>query len=138
MRIEQKNILPDIHNFIIEHLGDGVLILDTQKRILALNQVSRKLFGYTALQAIGQPVRQIWPTCPKQIEEPTYSAGLQLQTTLGDGNAQRTYTVLALDMLNQQEQLISRAVILHDITECKQEAPPYAPPKKCHTNSIRN
>jgi len=51
--------VPVAHEAIIENMRDGVIVLDTQNRIVDLNLAAQQIIGRSASQAIGQPAAQM-------------------------------------------------------------------------------
>jgi PAS domain S-box-containing protein len=55
-RYRLLDIMPVARDAIIEGMGDGVIVLDVQNRIVDLNPAARRIIGRRALGAIGQPI----------------------------------------------------------------------------------
>ncbi len=53
--IEQKNF----HANLLDHIGQAVMMVDTNRKISFWNSASEKLFGWTKNQAIGQDVVEV-------------------------------------------------------------------------------
>ncbi len=49
---------------IMEHAGDAILTINTQREITSWNEAAEKLFGYTAVEVLGQSITFFHP--PKQ------------------------------------------------------------------------
>ncbi|MDO9131144.1 MAG: histidine kinase N-terminal 7TM domain-containing protein, partial [Anaerolineales bacterium] len=58
-------IVPPAHDVILQHLHDGVLVVDWRGRTLYLNPVAERIFNLSADQAIGQPVQEFFPSYPE-------------------------------------------------------------------------
>ncbi len=60
-RLQREQIAARAYQVVGENLGDGILVLDTQSKILDLNPAAQSLFGCLASEVAGQPVEHIWP-----------------------------------------------------------------------------
>jgi PAS domain S-box-containing protein/putative nucleotidyltransferase with HDIG domain len=92
------------------------MVLDFQNRIVDLNPAAQQLIGHTISELIGQPVGQVWPEWSSQMEYD--ERGKEVVLDKGDG--QRTYDVRISSLVDWRGQIISRVVVLRDITERKQ------------------
>ena len=50
------DIVPVARDAVIESMNDGVIVLDTQNRIVDLNPAAQRIIGRPASEAIGQPI----------------------------------------------------------------------------------
>jgi PAS domain-containing protein len=55
------NIVPVARDLIIEHMEDGILIVDPMGRLLDLNAAATKILGASAAITIGQPLTNLLP-----------------------------------------------------------------------------
>jgi PAS domain S-box-containing protein len=53
------DVVPVARDRVINSMSDGMLVLDTQNRIVDLNPALSRLFGVSAGQVIGQPVDEV-------------------------------------------------------------------------------
>ena len=97
--------------------SDIVLLLDAQNRIVELNPAAQHLIGVAASEAIGQPVEQVWPEWPGQMERPPGDETEPPEVVLNRGDEQHAYEVYISPLVNGRDRLISQVVVLHDITE---------------------
>jgi PAS domain S-box-containing protein len=47
------------HADILEHIGDAVVVVDAQHRVLLWNRAAAALFGWTAAEALGRPTTEL-------------------------------------------------------------------------------
>ncbi len=64
LRLRLFDLVPVAYNRVIAGLPDGVLVLNTDKRIMALNPAVEQLFGLSETRVIGQPVKAVLPRIP--------------------------------------------------------------------------
>jgi len=111
------DIVPVAREVIVEGMSDGVLVLDAQNRIIDLNPAAQRLFGRSAAEAIGQPVQQLWPDWPSQMEYLDPGTEAVKEVMLENEDGPRTYDVRLSPRLDWRGQLISWVVVLRDVTE---------------------
>jgi len=97
--------------------SDIILLLDARNRIVELNPAAQHLIGVAASEAIGQPVEQVWPEWPGQMERPPGDETEPPEVVLNRGDEQHAYEVYISPLVNGRDRLISQVVVLHDITE---------------------
>jgi len=54
-------IMPIAHDVILQSMSDGVIILDTQQRIIEFNPAAQNIIGHKKSEVIGQLYNQILP-----------------------------------------------------------------------------
>jgi PAS domain S-box-containing protein len=118
-RLRRGDILSVSRGAIIGSMSDGVVVLDEENRIVDLNPVAQHLIGRPLSQAVGQPVEQVWPEWPGQIELPRDGSEIGKEVVLSEGDRQRTYDVCISPLVDWRGRLVSRVVVLRDITERK-------------------
>ncbi len=99
---------------IFQSMSDGVIVLDDHNCVIDLNSAALCLIGREASQVLGRPVESV---CPDLVI-PTGDATNE-EVTLDREGKQVIYSVGASSVLDRRERLLSRAVILHDITGLK-------------------
>ncbi|MEE8392665.1 MAG: histidine kinase dimerization/phosphoacceptor domain -containing protein [Anaerolineae bacterium] len=114
------DIVPAAHELAIEGTSDGVIVLNAQNHVVELNPAARDLIGHTATEVIGQPVEQIWPEWPDQIE--CSRKAVREELVLNKGKEQRTCDVRILSLADESGHPIGRVAILRDVTERKRMA----------------
>lgn len=46
---------------LVQSIGDGVLAVDLDKRVTEMNEVAEALTGWTAVEALGRPLKEVFP-----------------------------------------------------------------------------
>ena len=118
-RLRLGDIVPVAHETTIEGMSDIIVVLDAQNRVVELNPAAQHLIGHAASEAIGQPVEQVWPDWPGSTEVFRDGAEVDQELVLSQGDEQRTYDLRTSLVVDGRGQLISRVVILRDISEPK-------------------
>jgi len=117
-RLEQ--VIPIARDIIFERLGDCILVLDMQNRVLDLNPAAEQLIGYRISDAFGLSIERIWPyqSIPMMPFNKMVKAGEEL--VLERDGKQRAYDLRISTITDSGGRLTSQVVLLTDITDHKQ------------------
>ena len=120
-RYRMFDVTPVTRDAVMQSIGDAVLVLDAQNRVLDLNAAAEQALGLAASQVIGRPAREALAAWPQLAE--FYGGGTTLtaplEIMLGEG-ADRRYFDVRTSVAERDGQITSRLVLLHDITDRKQ------------------
>ena len=105
---------------VMESMSDGVLVLDPGNLILHINPTACQLAGELAGNAIGQAVDQIWPEWPWRGNPLPDAIEGSREMVLPGVDAPRTYDVRISPVSDWRGRLVSRVVVLRDISRHKQ------------------
>jgi PAS domain S-box-containing protein len=97
-------------------MSDGVIILDTQQRIIELNPAAQNIIGHKKSEVIGQLYNQILPGQLGLLDMKSDTVETKAVISLGEGQEQHYYEV-SITPIGTQEHLSGHLVILHDDTE---------------------
>jgi PAS domain S-box-containing protein len=118
------DIMPIALDTVIESIGDGVIVLDTQDRIVDLNPAAQSIVRLPADQAVGLPITQAlgdWQELLQRLEqEPapavTGAPGEAPQDQVLRGQDGGSYELRMSPLYDRRETLSGRLILLHDIT----------------------
>jgi diguanylate cyclase (GGDEF)-like protein/PAS domain S-box-containing protein len=118
-RFRLLDIVPIARGNLIEHMGDGVLVVDLQDRIADINPAAQKLIGVTAQDAIGQPagtVLKAWPALIQRFRDVS-----QVQTVVRlDSNPPRYLDLNITLLYDRSHRYTGRLIVFRDITQRRQ------------------
>jgi two-component system nitrate/nitrite sensor histidine kinase NarX len=100
-------------------MSDGVIVLDTQSRIVDMNPAAQKLMSHPLMESLGQPLEQFLGRWPDLVERFRDVLEARTQIILGEGEKSHYYELHISPLYDQQETLIGRLIVLHDITQYK-------------------
>lgn len=118
-RFYLQKVIAVARDTVFEHIGDCVIVLNMQNRIVDINPAAERLAGYTSSEALGFPVEQIWPNWPVPMVISDAPALLE-EITLEHAGEQRTYDLHSYTIFDQQNHPLNKVVLLIDITGRKQ------------------
>ena len=108
---------------IVAALNEGVLALDTDLRILAMNQAAGAILGRDRAALVGTPVCELFgdPSCPRDVLAETLRSGqsiIDFQTTINLAGNQRGDVLLrSVPLRDRDGSDLGVALILGDVTE---------------------
>lgn len=117
LRFQLFDLMPVARAALVEHMRDGIIVIDEKERIVDLNPAVQKIFQVKSKSLIGKNIREILP-------EP-------LVTHLSDGSfdeaayemltadAQTYFDVNTVSLKNKQNLPTGTLIILSDITQRK-------------------
>ncbi len=117
-RFHLLDIVPMAREAIIEGLGDGVIVLDAQNRIVNLNPAAQRIVG-SSTKAIGRPVAQVLADHAELLERFRGVTEERAEIVLGEGETQRYFDLRISSLYDRHDRLTGRLAVLHDITERK-------------------
>jgi PAS domain S-box-containing protein len=118
-RFHLQKVIPVARNTVFEQIGDGVVVLNMQNRVVDLNPAAERLAGYASSEALGLPVEQIWTSWPGRLVLSTPASTVFEELVLTRAGEQRTYILHLYTITDQKNRALNKIVLLIDITEHK-------------------
>ncbi|MGD8794039.1 MAG: histidine kinase N-terminal 7TM domain-containing protein [Anaerolineae bacterium] len=118
-RHQLLDLLPVAREAVLGSMGDGIIVLDPQNRIVDLNPAAQRIIGCTA-EAIGQPAAQVLAAWPDLLGRYGNALEVQDEIVIPNGSAARYFDLRISALRDGQERLSGRLVSLRDISERKQ------------------
>ena len=115
-RFHLQKVIPIARDTVFEQIGDGVVVLNMQNRVVDLNPAAEHLAGYTNSQALGLPVEQIWTNWPSRLES---ASAVFEELVLTYAGEQRTFGLHTHTIIDKNNRPLNKVVLLTDITESK-------------------
>jgi len=119
-RFRLFDIVPVARSAVVDSMSEGMLVLDTQGRIVDINPAARQIIGCPTSEAIGKPISQILSDRSDLIERYRDVHEVQTEITLGEGIKQRTYELRISPVRDIHDRSIGRLIVLDDVTERQQ------------------
>jgi diguanylate cyclase (GGDEF)-like protein/PAS domain S-box-containing protein len=108
------SLLPVARHAVIEHMNDGVLVVDMQNLLADINPAAEKFLGIQSRSVLGQPIEQVmpkWFALTQQLAE-VKEAQIELKT---DETPPRYFEVRIRPLYGQKE-LTGRLIVFHEST----------------------
>ncbi len=115
------DVVPVARENVIEHMTDGLVVLDLQDRVVDINPAAERFLGRSAREAIGQGFTELVPDWNGLFEHHYGRAGeIHQEVSLGEESARRNYELTLSPVVDRKGHSTGRLILLHDITERKQ------------------
>jgi GAF domain-containing protein len=120
-RFQLLDVVPAARDAVIEGMGDAVLVLDVENRIVDLNPAAQRVLGQTAADLIGHPAREALAAYGDLLDR--YGGLAQGQAEIGLGTAGH-FDMRLSTMHDRHGQSTGRLIVLRDITDrrCAEQA----------------
>ena len=109
------DIVPIARSVLIENMIDGVIVLDTQNRVVDINPTARNVIEVSGKTYMGEPVDEVLSDWPSTFTKKPDSDQMQVEVNLDD----RHYEVRISPLLDHHNAFIGRLIVLRDITDRK-------------------
>src|SRR5919112_504122 len=104
---------------VVEGMGDGVIVLDVQDRVVDLNPAAQRILGCSFSEAVGQPIERILPGQVALLRRHHGSEEAHGEAAVGSGVAARYYDIAISSLRTRNVARAGRLISLRDITERK-------------------
>jgi diguanylate cyclase (GGDEF)-like protein/PAS domain S-box-containing protein len=111
-------LAPIARDALIERLGDGVVVLDPQLRLVDANPAALGIFGW-AQPPVGQPAEAVMPRWFDQASLREPDRQTRLEAELGGADGGRTYEVTISPLREKRGQPLGYLTVVHDISARK-------------------
>jgi GAF domain-containing protein/PAS domain-containing protein len=115
-RFQLLDVVPAARDAVIEGMGDAVLVLDAENRIVDLNPAAQHVLGRTGTEAIGRPAREVLAVYGDLLDRYGGLAEGQAEIDLEDAGH---FDIRLSVLYDRHEQPTGRLIVLRDITDRK-------------------
>jgi PAS domain S-box-containing protein len=119
-RFRLFDIVPVARRVIVDNMGDGVIVLDLQNRIVDLNPAAQRIIHASSTEAIGRTGTQVLSYWPHLINHYRNIINGRAEVVLGTEENQRYFDMRVSPLYDRHQNLSGRLIVLRDITELKQ------------------
>ena len=119
LRYRMLDLVPVARDTLIEGMSDGVLVLDTNNRIVDMNPEAEKLLSASSAGTIGRPVEEVFSPWAELVK--TFVDVNQTRVEVPTSSDSNTYLDLQISPLfDKRKNFIGRLVVWRDISRLKQ------------------
>ena len=124
-RYKFNDLTPIARNAIIETMSEGLLVLDTSKRVIDINPIAQNLIALPENEILGKPVGQVFSNYP-QIhnlwESISKEEDTHIDIVLEKANQKaRSFDLLISPLCDKKNTIYGWLMLWHDITERKEQ-----------------
>ncbi|HPT96408.1 MAG TPA: histidine kinase N-terminal 7TM domain-containing protein [Armatimonadota bacterium] len=121
LRFRLLEIVPVACHQVVQAMEDGLLVLDDERQVAAINPAAARMLSVTPSAAVGEPATQILEAFPQVLapilaETPPNS----IVVSVGTPDRAAYWEVRISELRSERGHPLGQAVILRDVTEQKQ------------------
>jgi len=119
LRAHLLDLIPVARGAAIEGMSDGVLVLDSQSRVVDLNPAAERIIGWPADQAIGLPLVLALPEARHLVRSSEEGWVERMEIAAQRGAPDRWHELRTSVLRDDHQRPIGHLVLLQDVTERK-------------------
>ena len=109
------DVVPVAQDLVIDSMGEGMVILDNQTRIVDCNAAAGRIFGWKA-RPVGMRAADAWQGWPELLTLVITGPGERTELTFTGTGQKQHYEVLVSELKDRQGRKIGRMLLMHDIS----------------------
>jgi len=113
------DLVPVARDIIVAEMKDGLIVLDSQNRIVDINTSAKHIIDTTATQAIGRDIAGVLRAWPQIASRYSNALEVQDEISIGKDDQQRWFELHLSPLYDQQKHFIGRVLTFRDITDRK-------------------
>jgi PAS domain S-box-containing protein len=119
-RYKILDLIPIAREAVIDSMDDLVIVMDTQNRIIDINNSAKNILGKKHTNLIGQPIFKILSNHPMLFKEDSINLKSNEEVILEIDNKNNYYDMRISPLFNKNNKLVGSFIILNDITDLKE------------------
>jgi len=123
LRYRLLNAMPMAPSMILQKLQDGVVVIDTRKRVLYLNRIAEQILQITADNAIGQPIESLRASCLETFQHLIEQKDQYIEQEFIITGQKKYFDIRVLPLFPEKEMgnknVASHLILFRDIHERK-------------------
>ncbi|MGA2525883.1 MAG: diguanylate cyclase [Smithellaceae bacterium] len=112
------DLLPVAHHTVLENMLDGVMVLDTEDRIIDLNKSAQEILGINLNEALGKAAGSALPAWQEAEVQSTQKQDVHVEFLM-KGTEKRNIDLSTTALYDHRNQPYGKLVMLRDITNIK-------------------
>ncbi len=118
LRFRLLDVVPVARHALVEHMSDGMFVIDARNRIADANPAAARLLGLSAAQMIGQPAAQVLAAWPDLLNHYCTVGEAEDEIVLA-GAAERYLDLRLVPLRDRNGALTGRLIVLRELTDRK-------------------
>jgi PAS domain S-box-containing protein len=122
-RFKLLDIVPVARDTLVEHMGDALMVVDSQGRIVDINPSGLRVIGRKSSDVVGKPAAEVLIDQQELLKQFRDIDETRAEITIARPSADQRYYELRISPLRDRfDNLTGRLYVLRDITELKRAA----------------
>jgi PAS domain S-box-containing protein len=122
VRFRLFEIVPVARSAVLEHMDDGVIVLDAGNRIVDMNPAAQRISNQSAAAVIGQPAELVFAAWREIVERYRLVSETHEELVVETGDVRRSFDLRISPLHDRHARLTGRIIVFRDISERKQVA----------------
>jgi len=118
-RFQSLDVTPTARDTVVESMEDGILVLDSEDRVVDINPAAEKILDQSAAGAIGQHAAEVLSEAGHLVELLEKAQERHTEMSLGEESEQKVFDVQISPLTDQLGHSSGRFVVLRDISDRK-------------------
>jgi len=119
-RLRLRDIVPIARKYVMESMGDGVIVLDPHDRVMDANPGAARAVGRPLAALVGCDMRDIVPDWARIAPTVSETEEVHREIALAGAPSPRIYDLTISPLLDWRQRCVGRVLVLHDITTRRQ------------------
>ncbi len=132
LKYQMLGLIPLAREMLIESMGDPVVALDMNDRVIDLNKAAENMLQMDRAEHLYKDLRQSVPGLFEQIEKYRSMQSVEVETDLMIGALSIQWNLRIFPLLNRKEKQVGRLIILRDIRDRKKAEAALKESEKMH------
>ncbi|MBN1451395.1 MAG: PAS domain S-box protein [Anaerolineales bacterium] len=113
------DLSPIARDIVVEEMKTGMIVLDTQNRIVDANPASLKILNQRASQVLGQTITSVLGDIPNLVERYINVTETTEEISIGEGDSRHWYEMSISPIRDKNKIIEGRVVTIMDVSERK-------------------
>lgn len=122
LRTRILDIMPIARDAVLDQINDAIFIVDSEKRLVEMNQSARKMNRVRPDLLIGKPIEHLFPQLSSLELSTDHFSPKELEISLNNRRQPTYYDVKVSSLLDPEKQISGWLLIFHNVTSRKHEA----------------
>ncbi|HMQ35841.1 MAG TPA: histidine kinase N-terminal 7TM domain-containing protein, partial [Chloroflexaceae bacterium] len=118
-RFQMLDLVPAARDAVIESMGDAVIVLDAQRRVVDANPAALRLAGRAAPEVIGRTVLELLPGHEELVARLRLLETVSAEIALERGRGPEPFDVRVSSLKDRRGRITGRLIVARDISAQK-------------------
>jgi PAS domain S-box-containing protein len=114
------DLVPIARSTVVEEMNDGVIVIDSQGRLVDINPAAQKLINLSTSQALGRPAAEVFSPWAELAQKYRNVMDAMDEIEIGAGESQRWFELRLSALYDRRKRFAGRVITIRDITARKQ------------------
>lgn len=115
------DVVPIARHIVMENMGDSVIVLDEQARVVDINPAAQKLLGCDASEVTGRQAKQVFSRWPDLVERYGDVREAHVQISIDDEDVPGYYDLRISFLSDRRGEYVGRAIVLRNTSKLMQD-----------------